>query len=40
MIRLYKNERPPRFLTSLFRDIPVDEDSGEIFPAAIGRGGI
>lgn len=40
MIWLYKNERPPRILTSLFKDIPVDEDSGEIFPAGIGRGGL
>ena len=40
MIWLYKNDRPPRILTSLFKDIPVDEDSGEIFPAGIARGGI
>ncbi len=40
MIWLYKNDRPPRILTSLFKDIPVDGDSGELFPAGIGRGGL
>lgn len=40
MIWQYKNDQPPRILTSLFKDIPVDEDSGEMFPAGIGRGAI
>jgi hypothetical protein len=38
MIWQYMNNQPPRILTSLFKDIPVDEDSGELFPAGIGRG--
>ncbi len=39
MIWQYKNEQPPRILTSLFKDIPVDKDSGEMFPAEASRGG-